>query len=165
VVVTTVVVVVTTIVVTTIVVVTTTIVVTTSSWPMPYCPAGAVRYRTDMSSHLPTTDPLAGPKPAVWSTGAVALALGVPQWCVRRVVQRRMVPSVVRLREGGYCVWTDANVGELVAALKAAGYLDPAAPVPSLTVVDHTAEVLARLAGTKHTAPPPQRRRSNADES
>lgn len=82
--------------------------------------------------------------PAVFTTGALAEALGIAPWCIRRVVQRGLVPSVHRLRAGGYCIWSEANVAEAVAALKQAGYLPADAPVPSLRIVDEVAATLAR---------------------
>lgn len=90
-----------------------------------------------------------GTRPALFSTSAIAEVLGVPSWCVMRVVQRKMVPSVHRLRPGANCIWHSGNIGELVDALKRANYLAADAPVPALTVVDETTDTLAKLAGTR----------------
>jgi hypothetical protein len=67
---------------------------------------------------------LAQPRRVVYSTSAVAELLGVPGWCVRRLLQRGLVVGGRRINGQAYW-WTADDLPVLRAALIRAGYLAP----------------------------------------
>jgi hypothetical protein len=87
----------------------------------------------------------ASERQVVLSTSALAAALGVAVWCIRRVVQRGQVRGVRRLGKH-WMFWGPEDVPPLMVALVAAGYLDPATPAPSFVLHDQAGQTLERVA-------------------
>lgn len=61
------------------------------------------------------------PEPSVFTTGAIARHLGIPEWRVRRVFERNLLPDPGRA--GTYRLIPAADLPKVEAALRSAGYL------------------------------------------
>jgi hypothetical protein len=91
----------------------------------------------------------------VWSTSQFALALGVPDWCIRRVVQRGLVPGK-RLGSSCWLWWSEADVPAVWLALQAAGYAPAGRAAPQLLpLADPAGETVLRAAGRRPGAGKP----------
>lgn len=62
-------------------------------------------------------------QPTVYTTGAVARLHGIPEWRVRRVFERKLLPDPGRA--GTYRLIPASDLPKVEAALRAAGYLEP----------------------------------------
>ncbi len=61
------------------------------------------------------------PDPSILTTGVIARRLGIPEWRVRRLFERRILPDPPRI--GGYRAIPAADLPIVERALRRAGYL------------------------------------------